>query len=476
MAIDPALPAPTTLARETFDGFQSDAAQTVPSNLWPGSIARLLIYVQIVCQVLLLSGAGAVAEARPYVRVAAFGVGLILLALVPFRRGGAKHPARKFALLVVALVIAAMGNPGTGNVVAGLAHASLYLAILSPLFWVPRLRMTLPDLRKLFVAVWIFYSLSSALGVLQFAYPGSFQPPLSSAIADQPLDYIDSLLIQTAEGEMVFRPMGLTDHPGGAAVAGFYAVLIGLGLFLTTKHPLMKVLTVVSMGLGMTCLYICQVRSVLIEAVICLVVVLMILTWRGRFIQLAALMAAAALVLGAGFLLAYRLGGETVTSRLETLTEEDPAEVYYKNRGIFLEYTIKELAPQFPFGAGLGRWGMINNYYGDPLNSIYVEIQWTGWLIDGGIPLVIAYSLALLAAVLFARKVAFSKDEQFWIWGAILLAYDVTAIAATFNYPFFMSQNGMELWLLNASLFAAAGPKVLWKAFPRSARPASLPA
>ena len=475
MAIDPAVPALTSLPRAALVAPQLDAPQTLPPTIWPGRIARFLIYVQIVCQIILLSGAGAVSEVRPYVRVAAFGVGLVLLTVVPWRRGAMKHPARKYAILVVALVTAAIWNPGTGNLVAGIAHAALYLAILSPLFWVPRLRMTVADLRKLFVAVWVYYSLSSAIGVLQFAYPGNFQPALSSAITEQPLDYIESLLIQTAEGEMVFRPMGLTDHPGGAAVGGFYAVLIGLGLFLTARNPLMKGLTIGSMGLGMTCLYICQVRSVLIEAAICLLVVLSILMVRGRFVQLTAIVAAAALVVSAGFLLAYRLGGETVTTRLETLTEEDPGEVYYKNRGIFLEYTIRELAPQFPFGAGVGRWGMINNYYGDPLNSIYVEIQWTGWLIDGGIPLVLAYSLALVAALRFAWKTAVAKDEALWIWGAIMMAYNVTALAATFNYPFFMSQSGMELWLLNAALFAAAAPNILRKVFPGSTQPLALP-
>jgi hypothetical protein len=436
---------------------QRSSGYSTQREPWTGAVARFLIYLQIICQLVLLSGAGAMASVRPYIRVAAFAGGLILLALVPLRRRRAqRHPARWPALFVLAIVILGIWHPGTSTLLAGLAHAAFYLAILSPLFWAPRLRITASDLRKLFLTIWIYYSLSSALGVLQFAYPGNFQPPLSSAIAEKPIDYVESLLIETSEGEMVFRPMGLTDNPGGAAVAGFYAVLLGVGLFLTSKNPLMKALCVFSMGLGMTCLYICQVRSVLIEAILCLLVVFVILIWRGRLIQLTALVAAGALIIGAGFLLAYRLGGDTITSRLATLTEEDPTEVYYKNRGIFLEYTINELVPQIPFGAGIGRWGMINTYFGDPLDSIYVEIQWTGWLIDGGIPLMIAYSLALLAAVWFAWKTAVAKDERFWIWGAVMLAYNIAAAAATFNYPFFMSQNGMELWLLNAALFTAA--------------------
>jgi len=38
----------------------------------------------------------------------------------------------------------------------------------------------------------------------------------------------------------------------------------------------------------------------------------------------------------------------------------------------------------------------------------------------------------------------------------LIFAYDIGAVAITFNYPLFMSQGGMEFWLLNAVLFAAA--------------------
>ena len=37
-----------------------------------------------------------------------------------------------------------------------------------------------------------------------------------------------------------------------------------------------------------------------------------------------------------------------------------------------------------------------------------------------------------------------------------MLAYDVGAVALTFNYPLFIGQGGMEFWLLNAALFTAA--------------------
>ena len=53
-------------------------------------------------------------------------------------------------------------------------------------------------------------------------------------------------------------------------------------------------------------------------------------------------------------------------------------------------------------------------------------------------------------------------------WGAIVLAYSIGATALTFSYPIFLSQSGMEFWLLNATLFAAAR-HAGWQA--RAARP-----
>ncbi|WP_244224917.1 hypothetical protein [Corallococcus sicarius] len=45
--------------------------------------------------------------------------------------------------------------------------------------------------------------------------------------------------------------------------------------------------------------------------------------------------------------------------------------------------------------------------------------------------------------------------SEFWLWGSLLFAYDLGAVALTFSYPFFMSQMGMEFWLLNAAFFSA---------------------
>ena len=41
------------------------------------------------------------------------------------------------------------------------------------------------------------------------------------------------------------------------------------------------------------------------------------------------------------------------------------------------------------------------------------------------------------------------------LMGAMVFAYDVGALAMTFNYPLFIGQSGLEFWIINACLFAA---------------------
>ena len=82
-----------------------------------------------------------------------------------------------------------------------------------------------------------------------------------------------------------------------------------------------------------------------------------------------------------------------MSKRLQTLVADDPGKVYHSNRGHFLEDTIYNQLPEYPVGAGLARWGMMNRYFADKDDlltpPLWVEIQWTGWLYDGGIPLIL---------------------------------------------------------------------------------------
>jgi len=100
---------------------------------------------------------------------------------------------------------------------------------------------------------------------------------------------------------------------------------------------------------------------------------------------------------------------------------------------------------------------MILAYFGRPEDNIGAEIQIVGWIIDGGLPLVIAYSAAVFATIGAAWRLGSrSADPQFRAWATIVVAYDVSAVALCFSYPMFMGTSGIEFWLLNAVLLAAS--------------------
>ncbi len=416
------------------------------------------ILFQLLCQVALLSGA--VGAFRVFVRLAVFGASLALLV---FLRGrGKPHPAAPLGILAMVVLGFGLFHPDT-DLLPGFAQAVLYLAILAPLFWVPRLRMDARTLRQTMFILWGFHTLSAGLGVLQVYMPGRFQPALSTVVASRGQGYVESLKITTVSGKRVFRPMGLTDVPGGAASSGLYAVLFGVGFLLTRRNPLMLAAAAGSMTLGIACLYLSQVRALLVMTAISVLAVAAVLAWRRDVARLAALGTVGALVAFAGWGGAASLAGPGAAYRMATLVRGRPAQVYAANRGHFLEQAFSELLPRYPMGAGLGRWGMMPSYFGDPSlgdRTIWVEIQWSAWIVDGGFPLMAAYCAAIGGALLatwrIARRRLPGQPPELSFWAAIVLAYGIGACALTFSYPVFVAQTGAEFWLLNATLFAAA--------------------
>jgi hypothetical protein len=209
-------------------------------------------------------------------------------------------------------------------------------------------------------------------------------------------------------------------------------------------------------------MYLCQVRSLVVMTAVCAITLLFILAASGRVTRLAGLAAALAIVVPVGFGLAVSLGGKTMTNRLTSLVGDDAGTVYYVHRGRFLEQTINEYLPRFPLGAGLGRWGMVHSYFSNRMDDfMWVEIQWTGWLFDGGLPLIILYFGALLVVTWGCLMVALDKvavpqrDSGLSLWGGVIFAYNVGAIALCFNYPVFIGGTGLEFWLLNCAFLSA---------------------
>lgn len=414
------------------------------------------ILMQFTFQILLLFPQFGVL--RVPMRVATFALSLFLL--VRLRGSGPKHPATGLAILVLLIMVASFCfHPSVNSLLAGAGQCAMYAAILGPLFWVRHLKITPKGFQLLIFLIWGFHTVSASFGVLQVYFPGRFQPYISTAIQNTGLG-VEGLMITLANGVSVPRPMGLTDTPGGAAMAGFYALLLGVGIALRERNPLLRIAGMGSGAIGLFCIYLSQVRSILVFSGICLVCLAVVLFRQGNFGRLTIMTVGISALVVTTFSWAVMVGGESTLARLSSLVSDRADAVYQQNRGHFLEDTINILLPQYPLGAGLGRWGMMNAYFGDKSNPlsqpIWVEIQWTGWLLDGGVPLILAYVAALAQACRAAWIIAIRhKLDDFALWGGLIFAYNIGALAITFNYPLFIGQGGMEFWLLNTSLFVA---------------------
>ncbi|WP_426736637.1 hypothetical protein [Myxococcus faecalis] len=446
-------------------GSPDEGASTPPSRptsranwLSSSRLVPLFVCLLIGCQLALL--VEAISPLRVVVRILAFGLSLVLLFVVPGR--SLRHPAFPFVLGALGVTALNFFNPGTGSPLAAVAQLGMQLAVVAPLFWVTRLSIDPKTFRLTLALLFFFNTVSASVGVLQVYFPGRFQPALSSVVQGQGEGYLRSLEFETVSGARVYRPMGLTDMPGGAATGAFYAVLLGGGFLLSSRRLWVRGVSAGSILVGLLCLYLCQVRALGLMLLVCMAAMALVLALSGRLVRLTALLAVVGGAAVVTFGLAVAVGGEAVQSRWNSLFEDRPEQVYQSNRGLFLAVTLEDLLPEYPLGAGLGRYGMANAYFGDNTDPsrppLWAEIQWTAWVYDGGLLVMVLYPLGLLVSMAWVFRIARQREtagSEFWLWGSVIFAYNLGALALTFSYSFFMSQMGMEFWLLNAALFGA---------------------
>jgi hypothetical protein len=413
------------------------------------------LLLQFGCQsALVVEGLG---QFRAVLRVAVFASSIALLVLVP--TGGRPYPLRPLALAVVVVTALGLLHPRLNTPTAGFAQLSLTLAVWGPAFWVARTRMTPGAFHRVLVLFWLFQSLSAGFGVLQVYNPERFAP--DPVFVRQMLGAnADGLLVTLDDGRTVFRPMGLSDTPGGAAAAGMFAVLTGFAVATSSRNWLLRAATIPAAIVGLFCIYLCQIRSTLILTTISLIGLTARMTVRGRLGRAAGLVVAAVAVGVGGFVWATTIGREAVMDRLDTLTRESAAKVYYQNRGIFLEDTFETHLPTYPVGAGLGRWGMMHAYFGTPTNPdsppLWAEIQPTAGVVDGGLPLLLLGYAALTGAlVLSIRASVTARTPELGDAAGVVVALNLGVLVGTFGYIPFVGQTGMMFWLLNTALFAA---------------------
>jgi hypothetical protein len=433
-------------------------------NAKPTRLIEAFVIFELFCQVALLSSF--FGQARFLFRFATFASNLALLAFLSKNRCR-YHPASKAAGWVMVIMCAEVLNPQGNTKMAALAQIALYLAVLGPLFWVPRLRIDLKTVRNVILILWIFHTVSSSVGILQVYDPGRFQFHISSVFSQGSLQ---GLMYKNGSGLLVLRPSGLSDVPGSAATSGFYATLLGLLVVINYRNFIVRGVAALSILVGTIVIYLSLVKAVLITVVISAAAFVSLLAWRNlkllsgtRRARISVVVPAgvATIALLLGFSWATSMGGRPITKAVHGLTSKSPGSLYYGERGSQMETAINDYLPEYPLGAGLGRWGMMCYYFGDlsdPDNpTLWAEIQWPAWLFDGGIALLIAYPVAIFLAIWLALRLSLNcLSPELGSFAIFVFAYDIGILAMTFDYALFMSQDGIEFWLLNAMLFAAA--------------------
>lgn len=413
------------------------------------------VFAMLACQIGLLFLGDT--PLRLPLRIAVYGASLFLL-LLAFPPRGRLHPAYRWAVGVAIILCISLLHPGRSSILSAVSQVALYIAILAPIVWVasPRAKAgSFEALKAVILLLWAFSAASAGLGVLQVYYPGHFDGALSENVANNANFQLGAARVVLADGTVTQRPMGLTDSPGGAAQGGLNAIVLGAGILLAFRHKWLRAAAVGGMLLGVFSIMLSQVRVSFVMALLCIAAMVAVLAIRGRWRRLESLGGIVSVVLVGGLAWAFAAGGDQTIERFGRLVEEDPGSVYYDNRGHFIVRAFNDLLPEYPFGAGLGRWGMMNKHFGTQGSSLWSELIWTSWLFDGGVPLIIAYAGAFGAATLTSWRLT-RRSGPMGYMAVTVFAYNLSAWAATLVFPIFSVQLGLEVWLLNACLWAAA--------------------
>src|SRR5436309_16087601 len=84
------------------------------------------------------------------------------------------------------------------------------------------------------------------------------------------------------------------------------------------------------------------------------------------------------------------------------------------------------------------------------------EIQLTGWLYDGGIPMWILYGGGVLVAAFESLRLsAWRRGSKLSLLAIFVFGFCAMIIADTFGSPPFNTQMGLQFWLLVGALHGA---------------------
>ena len=149
-----------------------------------------------------------------------------------------------------------------------------------------------------------------------------------------------------------------------------------------------------------------------------------------------------------------------MTDRFVSLQGSGAIDAYRSNRGAFVAQTTGDLLDEYPLGAGVGRWGMMNTYLANQdeyrAAPIYVEIQLTGWLLDGGVLMWLLYGGAILLSMWVAFTLTSSRNPILAEVAIVALGVNAYIMVLVMGSPVFNTQMGILFWTLTGALHGAS--------------------
>ena len=396
------------------------------------------------------------------IRFSAFAISLAAFAWyqIESTTQAPRSMAQPWVAAIMSLLAIMLFHPETSSLTAGIAHMAVYFAVLAPLFWAPEFVKSPEQVARL---MWILLLCSGAnaiVGVLQVYDPARWMPAEFSSVVTAGVTGLGAVTYIGPNGERIVRPPGLFDTPGAVAGPAMFAALLGL-VFAVSAIPAWKRALALGMaGAGLAAIYLSQVRVSLVATVVMLLAYSLVAFQQGRAARASSFAILAGGVVFGSLTLAVALGGTAITERVASLFADDPLTVYQGARGTQLTFTFYELLFQYPIGAGLGRWGMTSLYFGSSnaaSPSIWAEIQFTGWMIDGGIIMVAIY-LGALAAVTYSQWRVAMKTQypRLAVCAAVVLAAGLGPAIMIISFTPFVAQVGIQYWFLAGALHGVA--------------------
>ncbi len=437
-------------------------AATDPLAVPPWGFAEFFVISQTAIPALLyLPGTQAL---RLPIRISSFAISLMALAWWWLREADQpvrRHPAVPWLLAAVATVALMVFHPRTNAIRAGIAQLVLYVCVMAPIIWAPAFVRSPGHLRRILTLLLICNGVNAVVGVLQVYDPVRWLPhEFSRLVTDSDMG-LGPVSYTGPNGELIVRPPGLFDTPGAVAGVGMLSALLGV-IFAASPINLWERAGALALAFAsVAAIYLSQVRVSLVVLAGMMVAYGLLLARQRRAVELSRFAALSGFLLVGAFGYAAILGGESIVERVFTLFADNPVTVYYASRGGQLVYALNEFFFDFPFGAGLGRWGMTAAYFSDSSNldsqSIWAEIQIAGWMIDGGFILLLFYCGALIATSVYEWRLATrAADPLTRIAAAVIFSANAGTFALILSFTPFTTQIGLQFWFLAGALHGAA--------------------